>query len=139
MAKLTWNDFVTKHKKGAGVTITIHTADFKRLVKQSPATGKELPTPTELLKRFLGSVPQNDWAVRVATYPAPNKNTPSVKGFHMIFENDEDALAVLRECGDRTTTKLGPAPSGQPAYRSHAKGPGFSIELYAAVAKALGY
>lgn len=138
MSKLGWNAFIDKHKVGAGVTITIHTSDFRRLAKVSPTTGKALPSPSELLKEFLIAVPQADWAVRVETYKSPNKNTPSVKGFHMIFEKDEDAVAVLKKCGD-STSKLGLPPVGQPAYRSHVKGPGFSMEQYAGIAKALGY
>lgn len=139
MAKLSWNSFISKHKQGAGVTITIHTSDFKRLAKISPTTGKALPSPSEILKEYISAVPQSDWAVRVETYKSNSRNVPSVKGFHMIFESVDDAIAVLRKCGDNTIRALGPPPSGQPAYNSHAKGPGFSLEQYAAVAKALGY
>jgi hypothetical protein len=139
MAKLSWNSFVSKHKLGAGVTITIHTADFKRLPKVSPTTGKALPSPSNLLKEFLSSTPAADWAVRVETYKSASRNVSSVKGFHMIFEKDEDAIAILRKCGDTTTSKLAAPPPGQPAYNSHAKAPGFSLEQYATVAKALGY
>jgi len=119
MAKLSWNEFIAKHKKPTGYVAAVSSALPKGL--HFDRNKKKLPTPYGLFQEWAAKSLSGDWA-----------STKVPGGFIICVESQADASTITRGFGVIGQTIATPACANTTQI-------GYHDSDYAALAKALGY